>query len=131
MNRLEVDRLEVAVGPVHEPLLAVTDVSFSVAAGGSLAIIGEVAVSTPIAKIAQIMLRLKPSEAAASSVGPSQPTITTSVAPIIVMARLVSTSGHASAAVARSSSCHSGFSIAITRAGLREGQEKRNRHLFS
>jgi oligopeptide/dipeptide ABC transporter ATP-binding protein len=41
MNRLEVDRLEVAVGPVHEPLLAVTDVSFSVAAGGSLAIIGE------------------------------------------------------------------------------------------
>ena len=41
MNRLEVDRLEVTVGPAHEPLPAITDVSFSVAAGGSLAIIGE------------------------------------------------------------------------------------------
>lgn len=41
MNRLEVDQLKVAVGPAHEPLHAVTDVSFAVPAGGSLAIIGE------------------------------------------------------------------------------------------
>jgi oligopeptide/dipeptide ABC transporter ATP-binding protein len=41
MNRLEVEQLKVAVGPVDEPLHAVTDVSFAVPAGGSLAIIGE------------------------------------------------------------------------------------------
>lgn len=41
MNRLEVDQLRVAVGPVHDPLHPVTDVSFAVRAGGSLAIIGE------------------------------------------------------------------------------------------
>lgn len=41
MNRLEVDRLQVAVGPAHQQVRAVTDVSFSVPVGGSLAIIGE------------------------------------------------------------------------------------------
>ena len=41
MNRLEVDQLKVALGPAHERRHAVTDVSFSIPAGGSLAIIGE------------------------------------------------------------------------------------------
>jgi hypothetical protein len=55
-------------------------------------------------KIAAVMHRLNPSDAAANSVGPSQPTITTSVAPIKDIDRLVRINGQASDKVARSSS---------------------------
>jgi oligopeptide/dipeptide ABC transporter ATP-binding protein len=41
VNRLEVEQLRIAVGPVHAPVHPVTDVSFTVPAGGALAIIGE------------------------------------------------------------------------------------------
>jgi hypothetical protein len=50
------------------------------------------------------MHRLNPKDAAANSVGPSQPTITTSVAPINDIDRLVRIKGQASDNVARSSS---------------------------
>ncbi|GGJ46823.1 hypothetical protein GCM10011393_16150 [Sphingopyxis bauzanensis] len=54
-------------------------------------------------KMASSIDRLKPSDEAASSVGPSHPTINTSVAPISDIVRFVRISGQASASVARNS----------------------------
>jgi hypothetical protein len=66
----------------------------------SLAIIGAVAVTRPMQKMAAVIHRLNPSDAAANSVGPSHPTITTSVAPINDIDKLVKINGQASDNVA-------------------------------
>ena len=68
------------------------------------AIIGAVAVISPMLKIAKIIARLCPIAPAASSLGPSQPKRMTSVTPISIIDRFDNIIGQASVAVARSSS---------------------------
>ena len=70
------------------------------------AIIGDDAVITPMQIRASAKVRLRPSAAAASWRGPSQPNSTTSVAWISAIVRLLRISGHASASVAPSSARH-------------------------
>ena len=72
----------------------------------SCAIIGAVAITTPIANSSSTKLRLTPSTLAASASGPSQPIITTSVVWIATWPRLVRTIGTLSAPSARASRRH-------------------------
>src|SRR5437764_2667932 len=71
----------------------------------AVAIIGADAVISPSRKMLKVKVRLSASVAAASCVAPTRPISRMSVAWIVCCVRLASISGHASANVARSSSC--------------------------